>query len=47
LRATKAPTGLLSSPTRNLRIAVRSLCTPVNINSVSPAGVPCTESKTA
>ena len=28
LRATKAPTGLLSQPTRNIRVAVRSLCTP-------------------
>ncbi len=28
LRATKAPTGLLSQPTRNVRVAVRSLCTP-------------------
>ncbi len=28
LRATKAPVGLLSQPTRNVRVAVRSLCTP-------------------
>jgi hypothetical protein len=28
IRATKAPTGLLSQPTRNLRVMVRSLCTP-------------------
>jgi len=28
LRATKAPIGLLSQPTRNIRVAVRSLCTP-------------------
>jgi len=28
LRATKAPVGLLSQPTRNIRVAVRSLCTP-------------------
>jgi hypothetical protein len=28
LRATKAPTGLLSQPTRTVRVAVRSLCTP-------------------
>jgi hypothetical protein len=28
IRATKAPTGLLSQPTRNIRVAVRSLCTP-------------------
>jgi hypothetical protein len=28
LRATKAPTGLLSQPTRTIRVAVRSLCKP-------------------
>ncbi|HEY8620809.1 MAG TPA: hypothetical protein VIM01_12115, partial [Dermatophilaceae bacterium] len=28
LRATKAPVGLLSQPTRNVRVAVRSLCVP-------------------
>jgi hypothetical protein len=28
LRAAKAPTGLLSQPTRTMRVAVRSLCTP-------------------
>jgi hypothetical protein len=28
LRATKAPVGLLSQPTRDVRVAVRSLCTP-------------------
>jgi hypothetical protein len=28
LRATKAPFGLLSQPTRTIRVAVRSLCTP-------------------
>ncbi len=28
LRATKAPVGLLSQPTRTVRVAVRSLCTP-------------------
>ena len=28
IRATKAPTGLLSQPTRTMRVAVRSLCTP-------------------
>jgi len=28
IRATKAPTGLLSQPTRNLRVMVRSACTP-------------------
>ena len=28
LRATKAPVGLLSQPTRTMRVAVRSLCTP-------------------
>jgi len=28
LRATKAPAGLLSQPTRTIRVAVRSLCTP-------------------
>jgi hypothetical protein len=28
LRATKAPAGLLSQPTRTVRVAVRSLCTP-------------------
>jgi hypothetical protein len=30
IRATKAPAGLLSQPTRTLRVAVRSLCTPQN-----------------
>jgi hypothetical protein len=33
LRATKAPTGLLSQPTRTIRVAARSLCTPAG-----PAG---------
>ena len=28
IRAAKAPTGLLSQPTRTMRVAVRSLCTP-------------------
>jgi hypothetical protein len=28
IRATKAPAGLLSQPTRTIRVAVRSLCTP-------------------
>jgi hypothetical protein len=28
IRATKAPAGLLSQPTRTVRVAVRSLCTP-------------------
>jgi hypothetical protein len=28
IRATKAPTGLLSQPTRTVRVAARSLCTP-------------------
>ena len=39
LRATKAPVGLLSAPTRNVRVAVRSLCTPeapLNSDSVHP-----------
>ncbi|WP_322615093.1 hypothetical protein [Pseudomonas sp. BIC9C] len=30
LRATKAPTGLLSQPTRTLRVVARSLCAPQN-----------------
>ena len=30
IRATKAPAGLLSQPTRTVRVAVRSLCTPQN-----------------
>jgi hypothetical protein len=33
IRATKAPTGLLSQPTRTIRVAARSLCTPAG-----PAG---------
>jgi hypothetical protein len=33
IRATKAPTGLLSQPSRMIRVAVRSLCTPAG-----PAG---------
>jgi hypothetical protein len=33
IRATKAPAGLLSQPTRTIRVAVRSLCTPAG-----PAG---------
>jgi hypothetical protein len=28
IRATKAPTGILTSPTRNIRVTVRSLCAP-------------------
>jgi hypothetical protein len=39
LRATKAPVGLLSAPTRNVRVAVRSLCTPeapLNGDSIHP-----------
>ncbi len=50
LRAVKAPAGLLSEPTRNLRVMVRSLCTPVNVNAntapaFDPAGaaVPCVD----
>jgi hypothetical protein len=30
LRATKAPLGLLSQPTRTIRVAVRSLCSPTS-----------------
>jgi hypothetical protein len=39
LRATKAPIGLLSAPTRNVRVAVRTLCTPeapLNGDSIHP-----------
>ena len=39
LRATKAPIGLLSAPTRNVRVAVRSLCppeAPLNNDSIHP-----------
>ena len=32
LRATKAPAGLLSQPSRTVRVAVRSLCTPTAVN---------------
>jgi hypothetical protein len=47
LRATKAPTGLLNSPTRNLRVAVRSLCVPSAVNADVTPGVPCLQSKPA
>jgi hypothetical protein len=54
LRATKAPVGLLDSPTRNIRVVARSLCTPGTIDtpvvptvngaaSTAPAGA-CTDS---
>ena len=33
LRATKAPLGLLSQPTRTLRVVARSMCTPDNIDA--------------
>jgi hypothetical protein len=52
IRATKAPAGLLSSPTRNVRVAVRSLCTPTDVNKtdvpVNGTGAPgpCLESRT-
>jgi hypothetical protein len=50
LRAVKAPAGLLTEPTRNLRVMTRSLCTPANVNTtVTPAfdpaapAVPCVD----
>ena len=36
IRATKAPAGLLSQPTRNIRVAVRSFCKPVPAAAGSP-----------
>ena len=36
LRATHAVTGILESPTRYVRVAVRSLCDPANINGTAP-----------
>jgi len=45
IRATKAPAGLLSQPTRMLRIAVRSLCVPV-FDAKQPALDACIASKT-
>ena len=39
LRTPKAPVGLLSAPTRNIRVAVRSLCVPeapLNSDSLHP-----------
>jgi len=42
LRANKAPVGLLVSPTRNLRVVARTLCTPANVNDLVN-GVPCLE----
>jgi hypothetical protein len=32
IRATKAPTGWLTSPTRNIRVSVRSLCDPTKLS---------------
>jgi hypothetical protein len=46
IRATKAPVGLLTSPTRNLRVVVRSLCDPANVND-AVNGVPCLQRKPA
>jgi hypothetical protein len=40
LRATKAPTGLLVSPTRNVRVALRSLCTPDAFDLDPATGLP-------
>ncbi|CAA2142683.1 hypothetical protein HYPP_03705 [Hyphomicrobium sp. ghe19] len=43
LRATKATPGILTSPTRTIRIVARGLCTPANINptaGLSFSGVP-------
>ena len=40
VRATKAPLGLLSQPSRTVRAMLRSLCLPVNpVNGVAPDGV--------
>ena len=36
IRATKAVPGILTSPTRYARVAVRSLCDPANINAKAP-----------
>ncbi|WP_455924577.1 hypothetical protein [Pseudomonas putida] len=41
LRATKAPTGLLSQPTRNLRVIARSLCVPQSTSLAQPAVDAC------
>jgi hypothetical protein len=48
LRATKAPTGLLSNPSRTLRVASRSQCPdPTKVNFVGPNGKTCLESTQA
>ena len=36
LEAVKSGPGILASPTRNLRVAARSLCDPANINALVP-----------
>jgi hypothetical protein len=46
LRATKAPLGLLTSPTRTLRVVARSLCTPGTIDT-PVNGVACTDTMKA
>jgi hypothetical protein len=46
IQANKAPIGILVSPTRNVRVVARQLCTPDHVNSVT-AGVPCLHSAPA
>ena len=36
MRATRSTPGILASPTRYLRVVVRSLCDPVNVNGTAP-----------
>jgi hypothetical protein len=46
LQATKAPLGLLTTPTRTLRVVARSLCTPSTVDTPVNAQ-PCTDSMKA
>jgi hypothetical protein len=46
IRANKAPAGVLVSPTRNVRVVARQLCTPATINTIIGA-VPCLQTAPA
>ena len=46
IRATKAPAGLLSQPSRNIRIVARSLCAPTALAAAQPAVDACLQTAT-
>ena len=43
LQATRAVPGILTSPTRYMRVVARSLCDPLNINIPQQNGLPCVQ----